>query len=53
MATGGERYPPNPNDVSILFWLTYPDNSVKIHAYVQTVEHPQTLRPQNLKVLSF
>ena len=32
MATGVVRYPPRPTQLLILFWLTYPENMVKIHA---------------------
>ena len=34
MATGVVKYPPKPTQLYILYWLTYPENLVKIHALV-------------------
>ena len=41
MATVVPIYPEKTNQLWILLGYTYPENSVKIHAWVKTVEHPQ------------
>ena len=52
MATGVVRHPPKPTQLLILFLLTYPEHLVKIHASVQAVEHPQTLKSKNIQSIA-
>ena len=47
MATIVTGYPPKPDQLWILFGLLYPENLVKIHAWVWAVKLPQALCPSH------